>query len=132
MTIRLIFKETCYLCLILKDFDQGELLKCIKKLVSLDAEWVPYSDQCSLYIRPSAIGTEVKGRKKEGKSGQEKGGGSERDRGVCCRRYNYGYFFFNSIISTVRCFIFILVPRNVSTLQLKLFLAHLLFFFLLV
>ncbi|RUS80005.1 hypothetical protein EGW08_012239 [Elysia chlorotica] len=42
----------------LPDFDQGELLKCIKKLVSLDHEWVPHSEQCSLYIRPAAIGTE--------------------------------------------------------------------------
>lgn len=42
----------------LPDFDQGELLKCIKKLISLDAEWVPFSDQCSLYVRPSVIGTE--------------------------------------------------------------------------
>lgn len=42
----------------LPPFDQGELLKCIKKLISVDQEWVPYSDRCSLYIRPTFIGTE--------------------------------------------------------------------------
>ncbi|XP_037112430.1 branched-chain-amino-acid aminotransferase, mitochondrial isoform X1 [Syngnathus acus] len=39
-------------------FDKGELLECIKKLVELDQEWVPYSQDASLYIRPTFIGTE--------------------------------------------------------------------------
>ncbi|XP_059154408.1 branched-chain-amino-acid aminotransferase, cytosolic-like [Physella acuta] len=42
----------------LPDFDKHELLKCIKKLISVDQEWVPYSDKCTLYVRPTFIGTE--------------------------------------------------------------------------
>lgn len=42
----------------LPDFDQTEFLKCIKKLISIDQEWVPYSQKCSLYVRPTFIGTE--------------------------------------------------------------------------
>ncbi|XP_019745384.1 branched-chain-amino-acid aminotransferase, mitochondrial [Hippocampus comes] len=42
----------------LPTFDKGELLECIKKLVALDQEWVPYSQEASLYIRPTFIGTE--------------------------------------------------------------------------
>ncbi|XP_006810781.2 branched-chain-amino-acid aminotransferase, cytosolic-like, partial [Neolamprologus brichardi] len=39
-------------------FDKGELLECIRKLVEIDQEWVPYSQDASLYIRPTYIGTE--------------------------------------------------------------------------
>lgn len=39
-------------------FDGNELIKCMKKLISIDQEWVPYSDSCSLYVRPTLIGTE--------------------------------------------------------------------------
>ncbi|XP_060758223.1 branched-chain-amino-acid aminotransferase, mitochondrial isoform X2 [Neoarius graeffei] len=39
-------------------FDKGELLECIKKLIELDQEWVPYSTDASLYIRPTFIGVE--------------------------------------------------------------------------
>ncbi|KAM7371562.1 hypothetical protein PAMP_008786 [Pampus punctatissimus] len=39
-------------------FDKGELLECIRKLVEVDQEWVPYSQDASLYIRPTFIGTE--------------------------------------------------------------------------
>ncbi|KAG7504864.1 branched-chain-amino-acid aminotransferase, cytosolic-like isoform X2 [Solea senegalensis] len=39
-------------------FDKGELLSCINKLVEVDQEWVPYSQDASLYIRPTFIGTE--------------------------------------------------------------------------
>uniref|UniRef100_A0A8D3A5B4 Branched-chain-amino-acid aminotransferase n=1 Tax=Scophthalmus maximus TaxID=52904 RepID=A0A8D3A5B4_SCOMX len=39
-------------------FDKGELLECIRKLVELDQEWVPYSQDASLYIRPTFIGIE--------------------------------------------------------------------------
>jgi len=42
----------------LPQFDKDELLKCLKKLVSIDQEWVPYGDKCSLYVRPTFIGTE--------------------------------------------------------------------------
>ncbi|XP_040012927.1 branched-chain-amino-acid aminotransferase, cytosolic-like isoform X1 [Xiphias gladius] len=39
-------------------FDKGELLECIRKLVEIDREWVPYSQDASLYIRPTFIGVE--------------------------------------------------------------------------
>ncbi|XP_072922168.1 branched-chain-amino-acid aminotransferase, cytosolic [Hemitrygon akajei] len=42
----------------LPTFDQTELLECIKKLVQLEKDWVPYSKDGSLYIRPVFIGTE--------------------------------------------------------------------------
>lgn len=41
-------------------FEKSELLECIKKLVEVDQEWVPYSQDASLYIRPTFIGTEVR------------------------------------------------------------------------
>lgn len=40
-------------------FDKVELLECIRKLVEVDQEWVPYSLDASLYIRPTFIGIEV-------------------------------------------------------------------------
>ncbi|KAM3863700.1 branched-chain-amino-acid aminotransferase, cytosolic-like isoform 2-T2 [Diretmus argenteus] len=39
-------------------FDKGELLECIRKLVEVDQDWVPYSQDASLYIRPTFIGIE--------------------------------------------------------------------------
>ncbi|XP_043957395.1 branched-chain-amino-acid aminotransferase, cytosolic-like isoform X1 [Gambusia affinis] len=39
-------------------FDKTELLQCIKKLVEVDQDWVPFSQDASLYIRPTFIGTE--------------------------------------------------------------------------
>ncbi|GCB82934.1 hypothetical protein scyTo_0023369, partial [Scyliorhinus torazame] len=42
----------------LPDFDKEELMECIRKLIEVDREWVPYSDTASLYIRPTFIGTE--------------------------------------------------------------------------
>ncbi|KAJ7417279.1 Branched-chain-amino-acid aminotransferase [Willisornis vidua] len=42
----------------LPSFDQNELLECIRKLVEVEKEWVPYSTTASLYIRPTLIGTE--------------------------------------------------------------------------
>ncbi|XP_061494414.1 branched-chain-amino-acid aminotransferase, cytosolic isoform X1 [Rhineura floridana] len=42
----------------LPGFDKGELLECIRKLVAVEQEWVPYSTSASLYIRPTLIGTE--------------------------------------------------------------------------
>ncbi|KAM8820563.1 branched-chain-amino-acid aminotransferase, cytosolic isoform 2-T2 [Eudromia elegans] len=39
-------------------FDENELLLCIRKLVEVEKEWVPYSTAASLYIRPTLIGTE--------------------------------------------------------------------------
>jgi len=43
-------------------FDAAELVKLIKKLVSIDADWVPVASKdapSALYIRPTSIGTEV-------------------------------------------------------------------------
>nr|XP_056702282.1 branched-chain-amino-acid aminotransferase, cytosolic isoform X1 [Euleptes europaea] len=42
----------------LPEFDKEELLECIRKLVEVEKEWVPYSASASLYIRPTLIGTE--------------------------------------------------------------------------
>ncbi|XP_069056805.1 branched-chain-amino-acid aminotransferase, cytosolic-like isoform X2 [Pleurodeles waltl] len=42
----------------LPSFDKAELLECIRKLIEVDQEWVPYSDTASLYIRPTFIGME--------------------------------------------------------------------------
>ncbi|XP_054708205.1 branched-chain-amino-acid aminotransferase, mitochondrial-like isoform X2 [Uloborus diversus] len=42
----------------LPKFDKEEFLKCLKKLVSIDKDWVPSSDGSSLYIRPTFIGVE--------------------------------------------------------------------------
>ncbi|ESN94161.1 hypothetical protein HELRODRAFT_68641, partial [Helobdella robusta] len=42
----------------LPTFDTNELVKCIKKLVEVDKDWVPASLKSSLYIRPTLIGTE--------------------------------------------------------------------------
>lgn len=36
-----------------------EYLECIKELVRIDSSWVPDDPNCSLYIRPCCIGTEV-------------------------------------------------------------------------
>lgn len=42
----------------LPGFDGGEFLKCLRHLVHIEKEWVPYSNKCSLYIRPTLIGTQ--------------------------------------------------------------------------
>lgn len=39
------------------DFDQAELLECIKKLVRLDERWIPTGEGYSLYLRPTVIAT---------------------------------------------------------------------------
>ncbi|KAJ8487937.1 hypothetical protein ONZ45_g14139 [Pleurotus djamor] len=41
----------------LPPFDSSELLKLIKRLVTLDARWIPTLPGYSLYIRPTIIGT---------------------------------------------------------------------------
>jgi branched-chain amino acid aminotransferase len=38
-------------------FDANALLTLIKRLVALDARWIPRARGCSLYIRPTIIGT---------------------------------------------------------------------------
>ena len=40
-------------------FDKAELVECIRRLVEIDQEWVPYSTTSTLYIRPTMIATEV-------------------------------------------------------------------------
>ncbi|KAM3598139.1 uncharacterized protein V6R79_014037 [Siganus canaliculatus] len=42
----------------LPSFEKAELLECIKKLVEVDQDWVPHSQDASLYIRPTFIGIE--------------------------------------------------------------------------
>ncbi|XP_050408105.1 branched-chain-amino-acid aminotransferase, cytosolic [Patella vulgata] len=42
----------------LPTFDGTELVKCIKKLLSVDADWVPTTQNSSLYIRPTLIGND--------------------------------------------------------------------------
>ena len=45
---------------LLQGFDGEEFLKCLKHLISIEREWVPYSNKCSLYIRPTLIATQVR------------------------------------------------------------------------
>ena len=42
----------------LAEFDENELLKCLKKLVSIDSRWAPNKPNHSLYVRPTYIGSE--------------------------------------------------------------------------
>lgn len=39
------------------DFDPSELQECIAELVRTDADWVPYGEGYSLYLRPTVIAT---------------------------------------------------------------------------
>lgn len=39
-------------------FDPDEFLKCMKKLVTVDRDWVPDCASSTLYMRPTMIGTE--------------------------------------------------------------------------
>ena len=43
----------------LQQIDSDEMLKCIIELVKLEKDWVPDSENSSLYIRPTMIGTNV-------------------------------------------------------------------------
>jgi hypothetical protein len=45
------------LCPTHQPFDASALLTLIKRLVALDARWIPRARGCSLYIRPTIIGT---------------------------------------------------------------------------
>ncbi|XP_029163145.1 branched-chain-amino-acid aminotransferase, cytosolic [Nylanderia fulva] len=42
----------------LPPFRGEELIKCIRRLISIDQEWVPHSTTSSLYIRPTYIGVD--------------------------------------------------------------------------
>jgi branched-chain amino acid aminotransferase len=44
----------------LPTFDADEMIECLKRLIQIDRDWVPYSTTSSLYIRPTFIGTEVR------------------------------------------------------------------------
>lgn len=43
----------------LPTFDGDELIQCMKRLVSIDQEWVPHAESASLYLRPTLIGIDV-------------------------------------------------------------------------
>lgn len=43
----------------LPTFNGDELIRCIRKLVEIEKEWVPYSQTSTLYIRPTLIATEA-------------------------------------------------------------------------
>ena len=45
---------------IIQDFDEIEFLECIKDLIRVDRDWVPKTDNCSLYLRPTFIATDVR------------------------------------------------------------------------
>ena len=42
-----------------QQMDNEELLKSMIELVKLDMDWTPKAPDCSLYIRPTMIGTNV-------------------------------------------------------------------------
>ena len=42
----------------LPEFDPEEFLACLKTLIKVEEGWIPHSETCSLYIRPTFIGTE--------------------------------------------------------------------------
>lgn len=43
----------------LPTFYSAELIKCLRRLVQVDQEWVPHQEGASLYIRPTFIGIDV-------------------------------------------------------------------------
>lgn len=44
----------------LPTFNANEMLKCIEQMVKIEQKWIPYdNDLCSLYIRPTMIGTDA-------------------------------------------------------------------------
>ena len=45
--------------LMMPTFDSELVLEGIKELVRLDSRWIYNEEDCSLYIRPTMIGTEV-------------------------------------------------------------------------
>jgi branched-chain amino acid aminotransferase len=40
-----------------EDFDNNELIKCIRELVKIDKNWIPSGEGYSLYLRPTVIAT---------------------------------------------------------------------------
>lgn len=45
------------ICMTLQALDGEQMIECIKKLLTLDADWIPTDDGYSMYLRPTAIGT---------------------------------------------------------------------------
>lgn len=45
--------------LALPDFDPEQFLECIKAVVSMDKDWMPFRDNHSIYIRPTGISWEA-------------------------------------------------------------------------
>ena len=43
----------------LQAFDGDEFLKLLKQLLQIDSDWVPHSQEASLYVRPTFISTDV-------------------------------------------------------------------------
>ena len=43
----------------LPTFDAEEMIKCLKRLIQIDRDWIPNSTTSSLYIRPTFIATDV-------------------------------------------------------------------------
>lgn len=44
--------------LCMPDFDAGEITNALKQLVLLERDWIPKTDGCALYIRPTMIATD--------------------------------------------------------------------------
>ena len=42
-----------------QSFDKEEFLKCMKEFLKVESRWVPTSREASLYLRPTAISTQV-------------------------------------------------------------------------
>ena len=43
----------------LPTFDTEEMRLCLHRFVEIEKDWVPQKEGCSLYLRPTMIGTEV-------------------------------------------------------------------------
>ena len=43
----------------LPTFEAEEMIKCLKRLIQIDKDWIPKSTSSSLYIRPTFIATDV-------------------------------------------------------------------------
>lgn len=50
--------QNSFKALAFPEFDAGELVKCVEKLVDIDRDWTPWRDKHSLYIRPTGISFE--------------------------------------------------------------------------
>ena len=44
----------------LPTFDGDEMIKCIKRLIQIERDWIPRSTSSSLYLRPTFIATDVR------------------------------------------------------------------------